>query len=371
MSAAGWGDGWFRAGPAGLPRGVVVADATAAAAPLWDGPILSVLEELAEQLPPAEQPEVAFLGSRTLRPLAEVVRDISSGEVRRELGRYPVAGPVLYDLLRGPPRPVLLVLAGPPADLADWDVPEVTAQVAVYRLTGPGRVSPPGFTEYGPADDLGAAVAHLRDPVRTVRVGGPAFAVDWDGDARWEAGTLTADGPGGVTARLLVPDGVTPEAVFVRASGVEHLAPMTPVAAPPAAPALGLTPPEGVVLDVWRAGHPYHCGACRRSHPPGQVGCRPPAPPGGLFPTLGEAPAAVHIAVRGPGGWAATPVPRGVVPLPDGAVLVRRPRAAAGYEWGGAGWVPLAADPGGFVPIAGGTYILAGPAENRELFAAS
>ncbi|MBX9625117.1 MAG: hypothetical protein K2X82_15025 [Gemmataceae bacterium] len=365
MSAAGWGDGWFRADPAGLPRGVVVADATAAAAPLWDGPVLSVLEELAEQVPPAEQPEVAFLGGRELHPLAEVVRAIASGEARRQLGRYPVAGPVLWDLLRGPPRPVLFVLAGPPADLADWDVPEVTARAAVYRLTGPGRVSPPGFTEYGPADDLAAAVAHLRDPVRTVRVGSPAFALDWEGDARWEAGVLTADGPGGVTARLLHPEGGMPEAVFVRASGAEHRRTMTPTDGPPAIAALGLTPAEGVVLDVWRAGHPYHCGACRRSHPPGQVGCRPPAPAGGLFPTLAEGMPSVHVAVRGPGGWAVTPVPRGIVPLPDGTVLVRRPGAAPGYEWDGAGWVPLADDPGGFVPVADGAYILAGPAEER------
>ncbi|MBX9583497.1 MAG: hypothetical protein K2X87_24615, partial [Gemmataceae bacterium] len=275
--------GWYALDPASLPRGVVIADASPAAAALWHGPVASVLEELADRLPAGARPEVVFLGGRVRHPLGDVLRGLGSGHpaaagpgvgIAANLGRYPAAGPALRDLFDGPPRPVLLLLNGPALDLDDWAVPEVTSRVLVYRLTGADRVSPAGFAELGPDADLGGLVAHLADPVRAVRVTG--FALDWDNDAhRWGDGELTAAGPAAVPlrVRLARADGATPEAVVSRTSGAEHRLTLTPCPTPVEPAAVPLSAAEGLILDQWERGNGFYCGACRRSHPPGRVRC--------------------------------------------------------------------------------------------------
>jgi hypothetical protein len=360
--------GWYALDPAALPRGVVVADASPAAAALWDGPIASILEELADRLPADARPGVVFLGGRDRHPLGGVLRGLGSGHpaadgpgvgIAANLGRHPAAGPVLRDLLDGPPRPVLFLLNGPTLDLDDWAVPEVTSRTLVYRLTGTGRVSPAGFAELGPAADLGDLVAHLADPVRSVRLDG--FALDWDNDAyRWADGELAADGPAAVPVRvrLAVADGATPGAVVTRTGGAEHRLALTPGTAPADPAEVPLTAAEGLILDQWERGNGFYCGACRRPHPPGRVRCDPGGGPG-LLPTAAGLAASLVVAARRSGGWAVTPVSRGVLPLPDGRVLARRPGAAGCYGLDAGRWVPFD-DPGDWLPLGDGAFAVAG-----------
>lgn len=351
--------GWYTLDPAALPAGVVVADASPAAAALWHGPIASVLEELADRLGADARPEVVFLGGRVRHPLGGVLRGLGSPhpaaagpavDVAANLGRHPVAGPTLRDLLDGPARPVLLLHNGPALDLDDWAVPEITARVLVYRLTGPDRVAPAAFTEVGPDADLADVVAHLADPIRSVRIDG--FALDWEPDLyHWQDGVLTADDAAAVPARvrLAVADGETPGATVTRAGGADHRVALTPGRGPDRPAAVALSPPEGLVLDLWERGQGYYCGACRRSHPPGRVRCDGGGP--GLLPTV----AGLVVATRRAGGWEATPVPRGVLPLPDGRVLVRGPGAARCYGVDDGRWSPWD-DPGEWVPLGDGGY---------------
>src|SRR5205809_981916 len=118
--------GWYRLELGSLPRGLIVADARPTAAGLWAGPIASILEEVADRLPADAHPAVAFLGDRTAYPLSRVLRGLGSthphaaGEpvrIEAQMNRYPVAGPALRDWELGPPRPVLILLAGPTIDL--------------------------------------------------------------------------------------------------------------------------------------------------------------------------------------------------------------------------------------------------------------
>lgn len=355
--------GWYALDPAVLPAGLVVADSSPAAAALWPGPIASILEEVADRLPADPRPEVVFLGGRGRFPLAGVLRGLGSThpaavgpavDIRANLDRYPVAGPVLRDLLDHPLRPVLLLLNGPTLDLDDWAVPEITSRVLVYRLTGTERVSPAGFAEVGPGADLTEVVAHLADPVRAVRLDG--FALDWDNDAyHWADGTLTADDPAAVPARVRLarPEGTVAEAVVARAGGAEYRVPLKPLPPRPEPPAVPFAPTEGLVLDLWERGQPYYCGACRRSHPPGQVRCDGGGP--ALLPTV----TTLVVAARQSGGWAVTPVPRGILPLPDGRVLVRRPGAAGCYGLDAGRWVP-ADDPGPWTPLGDGAFAVGG-----------
>ena len=351
--------GWYALDAAALPRGVVVADASPAVAALWHGPIASILEEVADRLPADARPDIVFLGGRVRHPLADILRGLGSThpaaagpaiDIGANLGRYPVAGPILRDLLDGPPCPVLLLLNGPALDLDDWAVPEVTSRLLVYRLTGTDRVSPDGFAEVGPDADLAGVVAHLADPVRSVRIAG--FALDWDNDRfRWDGGALSADERAAIPARvrLALPEGTEPAAVVTRAGGAEHRPALSPAAAPPGPPAVTLAPAEGMVLDLWERGQAYYCGACRQSHPPGQARCEGGGP--GLLPTA----AGLVVVARRVGGWAVAPVPRGILPLPDGRVLVRRPGAAGCYGLDDGRWVPLD-DPGPWVPLGDGTF---------------
>ncbi|MBX9578996.1 MAG: hypothetical protein K2X87_01700, partial [Gemmataceae bacterium] len=52
-------------------------------------------------------------------------------------------------------------------------------------------------------------------------------------------------------------------------------------------------------------------------------------------------------------------VPRGIVPLPDGRVLVRRAGAAGCYGPDAGRWMP-SDDPGGWVPLGDGVFAFGG-----------
>jgi len=196
--------GWYRMDLAALPRGVVAAVATDDAAPLWHGPIASVLEELADKLPAESHPKSRSSATAARTRSRRPPRPLAGGSTRAGRSRYgatrplPVAGPLLREVLGGPARPVVLITTVPVIDLADWAVPATAGRILVYRLAGADRVSPPPFTELGPDASLTALVDHLRDPVKAVRIGHPAaLALDWDNPAyRWDAGALACDAPG-------------------------------------------------------------------------------------------------------------------------------------------------------------------------------
>ncbi|HJZ57769.1 MAG TPA: hypothetical protein VKE74_22610, partial [Gemmataceae bacterium] len=56
-----------------------------------------------------------------------------------------------------------------------------------------------------------------------------------------------------------------------------------------------------------------------------------------------------------------TPVPRGIVPLADGRVLVSRDGAASEYVFDADHWEAFAEDPGAFVPLDGGGFVIRPP----------
>ena len=362
---------WYAPSLAALPRGVVVVEATRAAATLWDGPVASVLEELADQLAADSYPEVVFLGDRHGHPLAGVLLGLSSPHpaaggtpvpIAPQLGRYPVAGPALWAVECGPPRPILLLLNACPLDLDDWATPALARRVLVYRLTGGERVAPPAFTELGPEADLGRLAAHLRDPAEAVRVADPAaLVVDWHGDeCRWDAGGVACGLPaaGGPLLRVAHPDGFRPEAVVRRASGAEYRVPLAPATPPAPTPAITLTRAEETVLTEWANGRPFWCGGCRRPHPPGALVCQTGGGPG-LFPTLPPGPVApLYLATDRGGRWHLSPAARGIAVAPDGRVLVCRDGATAGYEFDGGVWAALVDEAARFAPAGDGVYAL-------------
>lgn len=366
-------DCWYRADFGSLPRGVVVADATVAASNLWDGPIGSILEECADQLPAHAHPDVVFLGDRRAHPLADVLKGLGSAHpaaqpgkavgLAAQLGRYPVVGPLLHEMEFGPARPVLLLLNGPPIDLEDWAVPTIARQVLVYRLTGTDRVSPAPFTELGPAADLGALVAHLSDPVRKVEGGGEtALALDWENEGySWVEGALKCDGPAGLDllARFTHAEGCPPHATVTRASGVEHRCTMVPHAGPAGPAEVPLTPAEGNVLSMWERQRSFHCRSCQRDHEPGRLHCPGAVNGPGLFPTVATAARApLYRAGRDGGRWHLTPIPRGLLPLPTDRVLACRDGTAAFYSFDGTRWTRQVDKPGRHVALENGQFAI-------------
>jgi len=67
----------------------------------------------------------------------------------------------------------------------------------------------------------------------------------------------------------------------------------------------------------------------------------------------------LRVEPRG-GGWFVRPIPHGIAPLLDDRVLVRRAGAAPAYAAGPDRWEPVPDDPGDFVPLADGTFLLRG-----------
>lgn len=361
---------WYRLDLTGLPRGVVAVDATPSAAALWFGPVASILEEIAEKLPAEMHPEVAFLGDRKTYPLASVLRGLAmpgtvkpgpAFDVASQLGRYPVLGPLLWELSHGPARPLLVLANATILDAEDWAVPVFAERTLVYRMMGADAVSHPAFNEVGPEADLGVLVDHLRDSITAIRIGHPvALAMDWSNDAcRWTDGVLhgTANELLDLTAQFLHPANVPPEVVVMKASGAEHHLKPSLAASPETAAAIPLTPAEGNVLNLWRRGSGFWCGRCSRTHAPGKLWCAGTANVPGLFPSLDGAKAlAVQVAVCG-GEWTAMPVPRGVAAISENAVSVTRAGTSAEYHFDGERWLAVEGEPSGFLALDGDCFL--------------
>jgi hypothetical protein len=319
-------------------------------------------------LSPESHPEIAFLGDRRLHPLSDILKSLSGAPdppvtIASQLGRYPVIGPLLWELSKSPPRPLVILANSPLLDAEDWAVPGITGRTLVYRLTGSGPYSHPAFREVGPETELKLLVEHLQDPVLSVHVGGEsAFVIDWDNeDYRWDDGYLICERPSTtiVHAAILHPEDEAPHAVVKLASGAEHQIALTPASPPVLPPVVRLTPAEGNVLNLWQRGTPFWCESCSHTHAPGQFRCESPTSGWGLFPSLNDRITALayHSELRS-GEWLLTPLLRGILNLHDGRVLVNRERAAPEYQFENGKWEPFVDEASALISIDGNSFLI-------------
>ena len=306
---------WFEIDWGGDPpaRGVLVCDATAAAAPMWSGPLLSVLEDFAAG-PAAGHPDVVFLGGRVAHPLAEVLRRAADPDrlTDEELNRGPALGP--WAAFETPRPTVVALLAGTQVvDLADSVTPAWLANLRLYRFLGGDAPNPAGITEFGP-DDLEAAVAFLADPPTALTVSGPGGVfLDWSPDAAADWDRLTWSAPpwppaaGPLRVEFHHPDGDAPTATVARKLGAARPARVTPADPPPADPPVTLPAAAETLLSLWGRGLAYSCDLCNAAHAPGVARCAtgggsllPALPPGRLWSVRQRAGVRVaHPAARG------------------------------------------------------------------------
>ncbi len=310
------------------PRGVLVCDATAAAALMWGGPLLSVLEDFAAG-PAAGHPDVVFLGGNVAHPLAEVLRraadlDRLAGE---ELNRGPALGPWAASET---PRPtVVALLAGTqPVDLEDYATPAWRANLRLFRFLGGDTPNPAGVPEFGP-DDLAAAVEFLADTPTGLTVSGPGGVfLDWspDADAGWDRLTWAAPpwppAAGPLRVEFHHPDGDAPAATVARKLRAARAARVTPADAPPAEPPVPLPAAADTLLGLWGRGLAWSCDLCHAAHAPGVAACATGG--GSLLPAL---PRGRLWSVRSRAGVrAAHPAARGRLVTAAGDTLRHGPR---------------------------------------------
>ena len=324
---------WYRLVPPPRPPSLVVVDATDAGGPLWDGPYLSTLQEIAEQLR-GHPVDVIHLGDQRTVPISDVLAH--GYDYAAQLGRLAVAGPALWRWAGGSTGPILILSVTPVLDLADWVGTDVVPRVCVYRPLGASRVSPPAFRELGPDTPLAEVVAHLRNPVARVEVGGEGvLPVAWPAAFRVDDSRLTADGDGGgAVLRLAHGPDRRPTATYFSAGGAAVTAGLQPCPAPLAPAAVRLTAAEQSVVRRWVNGNGYWCGACSASHAPGVSRC----PSGNrVFPSL---PAGTYLLepVGATSEWAAVPVPSGRAVAEDGRVLVADEGRFVAFAPDGDGW---------------------------------
>jgi hypothetical protein len=340
---------WYQLSQEHLPAGVVFIDATKGAERLLrEGFVLSILEDLWDNLPATLRPEVGFLGGRRSFTLLEVIGALSGERVEgaavdldRELGRFPVVGPGLREWIRAQTRPVVLLTNTRILDLDDWTVPEVVMSLLVYRLTGYDRLTPTPFREVGTETDLGVLVEHLRDSVLEWTVGdSQVFVVDWDvpdlvgedGTVRRKGGKLEA-----VSLLLAHAEGHLPQATFRRASGTTVKVRMIESQAHPKRPAIEIPHAETIAIDTWRGGRPFWCAECR-GHTPGQFWCGNRADKA-TFPSLAGTARGTAWAFKFDRRWLASPAPNGIVIL-DGQAVVNRNGEWKTYAYDDGRWSP-------------------------------
>ncbi len=320
---------WYRLDLAAMPRGVVIVDATLATQPLWDGPLLSIFEEINEKLPAEARPEVVFLGDRRCQPFsklfgAQAGNSLASGAITPQLGRYPVVGPFLREWIRTSPRPLVLVTNTVVEDLEDWAVSEVVAALLIYRLTGSERLTPPPVREI--EADLEVLVEHLRDPLLDWRVGGRGvFAIDWQpADLTRESGSLhgSAAAAGNLHVLLAHPDECVPRCELRRTSGCSVFLPLSPASPPASDEEITLSEAETSVLRNWRSGQPFFCSSCQTKHNPGQLRCES-NPEKGILPSLAKYPVGMAWKLKLQRRWIAQPAARGICVVED-SILVNR-----------------------------------------------
>ncbi len=343
---------WYGLDPTGLPRGVILIDATLSAEPLWHGPISSILEEFRDRLPTERHPEVVFLGGHEPQTLDRVLDGLltpsgplPSLDLQKEFDRYPVIGPYLRNWIRSASQPVVLLTNSQVPDIEDWAIPEVIAALVITRLTGPQRLSPPIFRESGLDSDLDSLVEHLHDSISEIRVGGnQAFVLDWQPQiCSWENGELRA--PGEHIKELLVlvthPDDHTPYCELRRRSGSAIKVPLVAAGDVPS-PTDAVTAPDAEsVMRRWRAGHSSGCPYCPAQHSPGKLWCERNGE-GAILRSLAKFPRGTAWMLKQNRGWTAMATPRGIV-LHDDVILAARNGEWIAYQLQNNRWLPTAA----------------------------
>lgn len=310
---------WYEIEWPDLPRGTVVLDATTTTAPMWGGPILSILEELAA-IPEALQPEAVYLGGDSSLGLAAMLAAGSTlGDQNPELNRGPVLGPWLA---RRAPKPTIVVaMSGCTIlDLDDWAVPEWTKHLAFYRFLGEERLSPPTFTEWGPDTPLDELKRFLTDAVAELTiVGAGGVFLDWsEGELGRTPDTLTATQPKDrVRFAFHHADGLVPTADLIRRSGERVPATVKPIAPPHDAFSRAVAGADNL-LSLWSRSLGWACKLCDRSHPAGQARCT--VGEGSLFADLETD--RLWTFRKNRDHWTAEAAPRGVVPLDDGTTVL-------------------------------------------------
>ena len=306
------------------PRPVVALDVSAAAAGLWPV-LLSTLEGLAEALPEAARPDVAFLGGSSRVPLDQFLRT-ADALYAANAGRGRVIAPLL-DLMRDWPARVVVVAARPVVDLADWATGSFAERIAVVRLDPTATVTGGAYPE-ADLTDVDSVARLVSLPPATVHVSSRVgLPVGWDNaNVRFDAGRLIADAAsvGEVRVGFLSPNeqpDVTAE--LVRIGAGSDLLPVSPCEPPEARPWQPFTSAELTMLDAWRGGRPAYCPVCRGEHAPGATVC-----PSGAqsFPSFNRLPPGEFVRVR-VRMFQATFQPAGpVLRLSETAVVVGGPR---------------------------------------------
>jgi hypothetical protein len=321
---------WFQARVRPVPRSVVVLDVSAAAAPFWAAQ-RNAVEQLAEALPPAALPDVAFLGSSERIPLARFRRAAEQLHAANA-GRGRVVSPLLESFREAWPEAILLLAARPVIDLADWHHTPHAGRLTVARLDSGVPVADSARSEMERIDL--DAMAKLMRPPPSVRIrlsGGIPFA--WDNPSyRFDAGALVADPGEGGDVRvgfLSVTKDAAPIAELLSTSAPLSRLPLAPAEPLQALPWLRFTASECAVLEAWCNGQSAYCSRCGTDHAPGRVAC----PTGGaLLPSLAKLLPGGFVRV-GLDATSYQPVPSPALRVGEAALVVRAPAGASPAVW--------------------------------------
>jgi hypothetical protein len=352
---------WFQARVRPVPRPVVALDVSAAAAPFWAAQ-RNAAEQLAEALPPAAQPDVAFLGSAERIPLARFRRAAEQLHAANA-GRGRVVSPLLESFREAWPEAVLLLAARPVFDLADWQHTPHAGRLTVARLD-PGVPVVDGACSELERIDLDAMAKLMRPPpsARIHQPGGIPFA--WDNPSyRFDAGALVADPGEGGDVRvgfLSMTDEATPVAELLAGNAPVSRLSLAPAEPLQSLPWLRFTAPECAVLEAWRNGRSAYCSRCGTDHAPGRVAC----PTGGaILPSLAKLLPGGFVRV-GPDATSYQPVPSPALRVGEAAMVVRAPAGARPTVWrcdASSQWHATGEPWGLFERVEPGEYVLTMP----------
>jgi len=316
---------WFQLRSRSFPRPVVVLDVSAAAGPLW--PVLqSTVEGLAEELPVADQPDIAFLGGTVRYPLDTFLKQAHElYAVNRGRGR--VISPLLESFGAHWPARVVVVCTRPVIDLADWRSYSTATRLAVIR-TDPTLPLTNGLYPETELADVRSVAAVVHQPVKQIRLrveGG--LPVAWDNPSyHFEKGNLVADpSTGGWDVRaafLSSSESPVPKAHLVRGDNTTDPLQVDRAEAPEASHWTPFPPAELTILDTWRAGRSAHCRLCDSEHAFGIVTC--PNGEGSVLPSLARFVSGGFVRVRVKMFRADfESMARPTTTLPDGRIAVR------------------------------------------------
>jgi hypothetical protein len=277
---------WFQVRLRSVLRPLLVVDVSHAASGLWHV-FHSTLEGLAEELPLAQQPDVAFLGSTERLPLRSFLSQLDS-LVSLNRGRGRVISPLFESFGQQWPSRVVILASQMLHDLEDWQSHAMYPRV---RLISPNPLN----RDAKLLTDLASVRHELEAPAASVRISANnAIPFSWDQPAYYtKALTLRCQPGAGSDVRIgfLSPESklkVTAELVQADGStdplGVSAAEALEPVGWSV------LTSAELTILEAWRARRPINCSHCETAHDPGEM-CLASK----LFPSLKMIP---------PGGYA-------------------------------------------------------------------